>query len=429
LRRMARHVLMVVCSAGFVCASSWAQMPKVAKQKPGGLDGKVVTAKGVPVADAQILWQVADGETPHVLHSDAHGQFHIEPLRTGFYDLRASANGSWSEWEHNVLVRPGSDTNVTLRLAFKPPVAPIGAELKGAMRIWDVPVSGSVPQASAIDASGNAWFTLEETGHIARFNPNNEEWKLFKIPTADSSPTGLVFDNQGEIWFAENNSGKIGHMDPKSGAISEFTPPTVRDPFSLAVGPDGAVWFTAENSNVIGRVDTHSGIITEFGVPTQNAHPYGIVAADDHALWFCELSGSKLGRMDPATGTMTEFTPADRDVKPRRMVAVGGAIYFTDFGGGRLGRITLADKKFKFWDSPSGIHSAPDGIGADTAGKIWYEESGKDANNLVRFDPAVEVFRTYPMPAANSAASGMARDAKGRLWLPLSGANKIAIIE
>ncbi len=115
-------------------------------------------------------------------------------------------------------------------------------------------------------------------------------------------------------------------------------------------------------------------------MPTQNAHPYGIVAADDRALWFCELSGGKLGRMDPATGTMTEFSPADSDVKPRRLVAVGGAIYFTDFGGGRLGRITLADKKFKFWDSPSGIHSAPDGIGADTAGKIWYEESGKDAN-------------------------------------------------
>ncbi len=188
MRRVARHVVMVVCSAGFLCASSWAQLPKAPKQKPGGLEGQVVTAKGAPVADAQILWQVADGETPHVLHSDAHGQFHIERLRTGFYDLRASANGAWSEWEHNVLVRPGADTNVTMRLAFKPPVAPVGAELKGTMRIWDAPVSGSVPRDSAIDASGNVWFTLEQTGHIARFDPNNEEWKLFKIPTADSAP-------------------------------------------------------------------------------------------------------------------------------------------------------------------------------------------------------------------------------------------------
>ena len=91
----------------------------MARQKPGGLDGKVVNAKGAPVAGAQILWQAADGETPHVLHSDAQGRFHIEQLRTGSYDLRASASGTWSEWEHNVLVRPGDDANVTLRLTFK----------------------------------------------------------------------------------------------------------------------------------------------------------------------------------------------------------------------------------------------------------------------------------------------------------------------
>ena len=37
------------------------------------LNGKVVNAKGAPVAGAQILWQVADGETPHVLHTRQQG--------------------------------------------------------------------------------------------------------------------------------------------------------------------------------------------------------------------------------------------------------------------------------------------------------------------------------------------------------------------
>jgi len=88
MRRSRLQIVALVCAA--VCASIglWAQVPKTAKQKPGGLDGEVVNAKGAPVAGAQILWQVADGETPHVLHSDAHGRFHIEPLRTGSYDLR-----------------------------------------------------------------------------------------------------------------------------------------------------------------------------------------------------------------------------------------------------------------------------------------------------------------------------------------------------
>jgi virginiamycin B lyase len=431
LRHANLTIAFLVCATAFVSAGAGAQVPKssVAKPKPGGLDGKVVNAKGAPVAGAQILWQVADGERPHVLHSDAHGQFHIEQLRAGYYQLRASASGTWSEWEQNVLVRPGEDTNVTLRLTFKDAAAAAGVELNGTMRVWDAPVPGSLPHDPAVDAKGDIWFTLQETGQIARFHPDTHEWKLFKVPTEDSGPHGLVADTFGDIWFTENYAGKIGRLNPKTGAIAEFVPPTAKDPHTPVIGPDGALWFTAQNSNVIGRLDMETAKITEYSVPTQNAHPYGIVSGDDGALWFCELSGGKLGRVDPAGGVIAEYAPSEKGVEPRRLVALGGAIYFTDSGGGRLGRLTLADKKFKMWESPSGSNSEPYGIAADSTGKIWYEESGAGANNLVRFDPAVEVFKTFPMPVPNSSVRNIARDAKGRLWLPLSLANKIAVVE
>jgi streptogramin lyase len=413
--------------------SSWAsaQVPKsaVAKSKPGALDGTVLNAKGAPVAGALVLWQAADGETPHVLHSDAHGKFHLAALRPGNYDLRASANGTWSEWKHNVLVSPGTDAAVTLKLTFKTPPVAKGVELKGAMRTWDLPVPGAVPHDPAVDAAGNVWLTLQETGHLARFNPETHEWKLFKVPTEDSGPHGLVVDSSGIIWFTENYAGKIGRLDPKTGAIREFTPPSAQDPHTPVIGPDGAIWFTSQNSNLIGRLDIETGKITEYSVPTQNAHPYGIVSADDGGLWFCELSGGKLGRVDPASGSIAEYAPPAKGVEPRRLVALPGVIYFTDSGGGRLGRLTIADKKFKLWDSPSGGGSEPYGIAADSAGKIWYEESSARANQLVRFDPAVEAFRTFPMPAPNSSVRNIARDAKGRLWMPLSLANKIAVVE
>jgi virginiamycin B lyase len=195
------------------------------------------------------------------------------------------------------------------------------------------------------------------------------------------------------------------------------------------IGPDGALWFTAQNSNVIGRLDMETEKITEYSATTQNAHPYGMISGDDGALWFCELSAGKLGRVDPGSGAITEYTPMEQGVQPRRLAAANGAIYFTDFTGGRLGRLTMADKKFKFWESPSGSHSEPYGIAADSAGKIWYEESAQNANNLVRFDPTIEAFRTYPMPAPNSSVGNMTRDRKGRLWLPLTVANKIAVVE
>ena len=423
------NIAILLCAAASVALGARAQVPKTPKLKPGSLDGEVVNAKGAPVAGAQILWQAADGETPHVLHSDAHGRFHVENLRSGLYSLRASASGAWSEWEHNVLVRPGNDASVTLRLTFKEPPVAAGVELKGTMRVWEAPVPGSLPHDSAVDPKGNIWFTLQETGHLARFNPDTQEWKLFKVPTPDSGPHGLVSDARGDIWFTENYAGKIGRLDSKSGAIAEFTPPSAKDPHTPVFGPDGALWFTAQNSNVIGRLDIETGKIAEYAVPTQDAHPYGIVSADDGGLWFCELSGGKLGRVDPSSGSITEYAPSERGAGLRRLVAVKGAIYFTDSDGGRLGRLTLADKKFKLWNSPSGSGSEPYGIAADSSGKIWYEESAGAANKLVRFDPTVEVFRIYPMPAPNSSVRNMSRDAKGRLWLPLSLANKIAVVE
>lgn len=422
-------IALLLCGAFLLPVCVRAQSPKVAKLLPGNLDGEVVSAQGKPVAGAQILWQVADGRTPHVLHSDAQGHFQIPRLRAGLYDLRASAEGTWSKWEHNVSVRPGITEKVRLRLAFAPPPVTVAADLKGTMRTWDAPAAGSVPHDPAVDPKGNVWFTLQETGELARFNPDTQDWKLFKVPTPGSGPHGLVADIAGNIWFTENHAGKIGRVDATTGQVAEYSAPTAKDPHSLAFGPDGALWFTAEESNVIGRLDVVTRKITEYGVPTQNSHPYGMVSASDGALWFCELAGGRLARVNPKGGVITEFAPPETNVHPRRLVAVGDAIYFTDSAGGRLGRLTLADKKFQMWDSPSGNNSEPYGIAADMTGKIWYEESAEKANKLVRFDPATQAFKVYPMPAENSSVRNIARDARGRLWMPLSLANKITVVE
>jgi len=406
-----------------------AQYPKERHRGPGTLDGIVVNDKGAPIAEAQVVWQTADGERPHVAHSDAQGHFHVTGLRPGPYDVSASAGEASSEWQRNVNVPPGGMLNVTLRL--KPTGPPVQAvlELKGKMRTWDVPWPGALPHDPAVDPQGNIWFTLQQAGQLARFIPDTQEWKIFKVPTANSGPHGLVSDAKGNIWFTENYAGKIGRLDPKSSLVKEYKAPTAKDPHTPVFGPDGALWFTSQESNLIGRLDVETGKITEFSVPTRDAHPYGMVPANDGALWFCELTGKKLGRVNPRTGEITEFAPPNSEIEPRRLVAVDNAIYFTDFGGGRLGRFSLGDKKFQMWDSPSGSDSEPYGITVDSTGKIWYEESGEKANKLVRVDPATLKFTVYPMPAKNSSVRNITRDWHGRLWMPLSLPNKIMVVE
>lgn len=102
---------LAACAAGIVYA----------KTTDGVLGGIVLNAKGAPVGAADVFWQTADGKAPHAAHTDASGRFRIARVRQGLYEVRAQAAGMTSEWEHNVVVRPGGEASLTLRLSRRIP--------------------------------------------------------------------------------------------------------------------------------------------------------------------------------------------------------------------------------------------------------------------------------------------------------------------
>jgi uncharacterized membrane protein len=80
------------------------------------LDGVVLGTDGKPVPNAIVTYQSGAGDTPHAVHTDAHGRFHIVRMRGDNYDLRASSHGKFSSWQKNVMVRSGSTNTLTLQL-------------------------------------------------------------------------------------------------------------------------------------------------------------------------------------------------------------------------------------------------------------------------------------------------------------------------
>ncbi|MGO9641628.1 MAG: carboxypeptidase regulatory-like domain-containing protein [Candidatus Acidiferrales bacterium] len=394
--------------------------------RPGTLIGIVVNAKGAPVAGAQVLWQNADGQSIHVLHTDAQGRFRVERLYAGLYDLRATSGTAWSEWERNILVRPGSEVSITLRLILTAPPGPPAVPLAGKITFFTVPVPAALPHDPAVDPHGDIWFTLQNVNRVARFDTKMLQWRFFTPPTANSGPHGLVSDAQGNIWFTENSVGKIGRIDAQTGDVTEYRVPNVPDPHTPVFAFDGSLWFTAEDANLITRMDTATGKMQSFAVPTQNALPYGIAVGLDGGLWFCEFGSNKIGRLDPEMGVVQEFALDDATARPRRLVVVGSAIYFSDYAGGRLGRFDVATHEFKLWPTPSGASAKPYAIAADAAGNVWYVETG--VNKLVRFDPRTEKFTVFALPDGSDTRN-IARDARGRLWLTLPAANQIAVVQ
>jgi virginiamycin B lyase len=68
--------------------------------------------------------------------------------------------------------------------------------------------------------------------------------------------------------------------------------------------------------------------------------------------------------------------------------------------GSRLGHYDPGTGVVTERDSPSGRDSHPYAI-AVLDGVVWYNESGKRPDMLVRFDPATEAFQSWPIPSGN----------------------------
>lgn len=84
----------------------------------GVISGVVLGPDDKPAPHAAITYQSSSGSAPHAVHADAHGRFTIPKLSTDNYDIRASANGIFSEWQKNFQVTSGRTSDITLHLIY-----------------------------------------------------------------------------------------------------------------------------------------------------------------------------------------------------------------------------------------------------------------------------------------------------------------------
>jgi len=80
------------------------------------LTGTVFGPDGKPAPGAMVTCQSSAGMHPQVVHADQKGRFRISGLKQDSYDLRASWNGTYSDWKRNVPLRKGQTKDLALHL-------------------------------------------------------------------------------------------------------------------------------------------------------------------------------------------------------------------------------------------------------------------------------------------------------------------------
>ncbi len=112
---MSRKLVLSIVSVILVFGAGavWAQTSNKSQTM---IKGTVLGADGKPVAAAAITCQSSAGVRPRVVHTDNKGHYTISGLKQDSYDLRATSNGAYSDWEKNIPLRRGQTKQITLHL-------------------------------------------------------------------------------------------------------------------------------------------------------------------------------------------------------------------------------------------------------------------------------------------------------------------------
>ncbi len=296
------------------------------------------------------------------------------------------------------------------------------------LRQWQVPTLGQRARDPVQAPDGSIWWCGQFGNVVGRIKPETGEVWEYSLPEG-AKPHSVTPDRDGNIWYTGNGNGTIGKLDPRNGTIVEYKMPNLaaKDPHTAVFDGKGSLWFTLQISNMIGRLVPETGAIKLVSSPRKNSRPYGIKVAADGSLWISCNGSNCLLKVDPETMAVREYELPEKTTVRRLDIAADGMIWYVNSALGRLGRLDPKNGQFKEWPSPSGTKSHPYAI-AIVDGIVWYNESARRPDALVRFDPATEKFQSWPIPSGNIYA-GMVRHMRptreGNVLIHQSSTNRI----
>ena len=156
-------------------------------------------------------------------------------------------------------------------------------------------------------------------------------------------------------------------------------------------------------------------IVTEFGAGLSPlAQPFGIAAGADGNLWFTEFTGNRIGRITPS-GVITEFSNGISAGSRPLSIALGpdGNLWFTEQVGNRIGRITKNGIVTEF---STGISAGayPFAITGGPDGNVWFTEGS--GNRIGRITPTGVVTEFNAGLTANAGIDAITLGPDGNLW-------------
>jgi len=299
---------------------------------------------------------------------------------------------------------------------------------------WKVPTLGQMARDPVEAPDGMIWWVGQYAAGnlVGRLNPDTGEMKEFPLPVG-SNPHSVTPGDDGYIWVSGNGNATIIRLDPATEEMKIYPmpDPTARDPHTMVFDTDGIMWFSSQFGNMIGRLDpsVDDGNIQLMAMPVENSRPYSLKFDPNGDLWVNCRNSPCLYRVDTDTMDVRTYAMAHPSSWARRLaITSDGMVWYGDTVRGTIARLNPETEEVTEWPSPSGANSEPyfmeviDDV-------IWYDESGKRPDALVRFDPKTEAFQSWVIPSEQGFYGAIARHGRatsdGDLLLHQGSSNNI----
>jgi streptogramin lyase len=334
-------------------------------------------------------------------------------------------------------------------------IAACGFLLGSCIFVRDYAVPGADPWGTAFDGSGRVWVAMPgcdpsptcssstPPGKLALFDPRTSAWiTVVSLPQGFGQPLFVSVNRGGKVWFTMPATNTIGRYDPVSTSVTQWAIPTPSSgPWDLAIDGNGKVWFTEHYVNKIGAFDPRYATFQEVSTPAANSNPYGITVDNANNIWFTENTDAvALIGQYTNTGILHEYkirntSTVSTGLTPHLItIDPSGNVWWSEGWVSAIGRLNRATAQpgtnagvteYRYTPSCSSCGSHTSGIGADSNGLIWLDDSLQ--NTFGSFAISSQTFSFYPSPSGGHPHDGLNVDSQNRIWFDEEFANRLAV--
>jgi len=248
----------------------------------------------------------------------------------------------------------------------------------------------NMPEDLAVDGSGNVWVTNPGGNSISEYSPSMSKWLSPATGLYNggglNEPYLLAIDKLGNVWVSNGNADSISEFNSGGMAVSGsngLTGGDLNDPIGIAIDISGNVWAANSNGVNITEYNPSDSTFSSFSAGGLDG-PGDLVIDGSGNVWAVNPGSNSLSALNSSGGALTGSPFTGGGLNSPYGLAISGFlddVYLANNSGNSISVFTSAGEPVGLGlegAMPGTAFNEPVDIAFDGAGNAWVTNSGNN---------------------------------------------------